>query len=144
MMVPRDVINRIGMLDDEFFMYGEDVDWCYRINKGGWKIFYLSEAAIIHYGEKSAVIKYTEGEKMAENFNAYFIYFKKHYGLLYAICFRAMVGIAMMGWNLFWTARLFVSAKSKDKVTKIISRNNKLIRWSANVDGVKYIGRAND
>jgi len=143
-MVRKGTIDEVGMLDEEFFMYGEDVEWCYRINKGGWKIFYLAEAAIIHYGEKSAVIKYTEGENMAENFNAYFIYFKKHHGVLYATCFRAMVGIAMMGWNLFWIAMLLVRVKSKDKIKKTITRNNKLIRWSVNADGVKYIGTTND
>lgn len=144
MMIRRDAIDKVGMLDEEFFMYGEDVDWCYRINKGGWKIYYLAEATIVHFGGKSAIIKYTEGEDMAENYNAYYIYFRKHHGVIYALCFRAMVGIAMTLWNTVWMIQLFLKKKNKDKITNIIARNNRIIKWSVNVDGAKYIGSSSN
>ena len=38
-----------GLMDEEFFMYGEDLDWCYRIQKAGWKIYYTPATQIIHY-----------------------------------------------------------------------------------------------
>lgn len=38
-----------GLLDEDFFMYGEDLDWCYRIQRAGWKIFYTPATQIIHY-----------------------------------------------------------------------------------------------
>ena len=50
-----------GLLDESFFMYGEDLDWCYRIQRAGWKIYYTPETQIIHYkGEstKKGELKY--------------------------------------------------------------------------------------
>ena len=42
-----------GLLDEDFFMYGEDLDWCFRIQRAGWKIFYTPETQIIHYKGES-------------------------------------------------------------------------------------------
>ncbi len=42
-----------GLFDEAFFMYGEDLDWCYRIQQAGWKIFYTPETQIIHYKGES-------------------------------------------------------------------------------------------
>lgn len=42
-----------GLFDEDFFMYGEDLDWCYRIQKAGWKIFYTPDTQIIHYKGES-------------------------------------------------------------------------------------------
>jgi hypothetical protein len=42
-----------GLLDESFFMYGEDLDWCYRIQRAGWKIYYTPETQIIHYKGES-------------------------------------------------------------------------------------------
>lgn len=50
LMVRREIFEQIGYFDDRFFMYGEDVDLCQRILKNGWKLYYLSEAQIIHIG----------------------------------------------------------------------------------------------
>jgi O-antigen biosynthesis protein len=38
-----------GLFDEDFFMYGEDLDWCFRIQKSGWKIFYTPDTQIVHY-----------------------------------------------------------------------------------------------
>ena len=41
MMVRREIIEQVGFLDERFFMYGEDLDWCYRIWQSKWKIVYF-------------------------------------------------------------------------------------------------------
>jgi O-antigen biosynthesis protein len=53
MMIRRTVYEEVGGLDETFFMYGEDLDWCYRIQKSGWKIFYIAGTQIIHYKGES-------------------------------------------------------------------------------------------
>ncbi|MDT7855937.1 glycosyltransferase family 2 protein [Rubrivirga sp. S365] len=42
-----------GLLDEAFFMYGEDLDWCYRIQRAGWRIYYTPETQIVHYKGES-------------------------------------------------------------------------------------------
>ncbi len=52
-MLRREVYDAIGGFDEEYFMYGEDLDWCYRAQKSGWKIYYVPATKIIHYGGES-------------------------------------------------------------------------------------------
>ena len=54
MIVRREVLEDVGLLDESFFLYGEDLDWCYRIHQKGWKIIYLPATQIIHYKGRSA------------------------------------------------------------------------------------------
>jgi hypothetical protein len=54
LLVRSEVIEQVGMLDERFFMYLEEVDWCYRIKKADWKIVYLPTAQVVHhYGQSS-------------------------------------------------------------------------------------------
>lgn len=54
MLVRRDVLEDVGGLDEGFFMYSEELDWCHRIGDAGWAIAYTPAAEIIHYGGKSS------------------------------------------------------------------------------------------
>ncbi len=55
LLVRREVIDQVGVLDEEFFMYGEEAEWCYRIKRAGWRIVYYPGASIIHiWGASSA------------------------------------------------------------------------------------------
>ncbi|MDH7515633.1 MAG: glycosyltransferase [Bacteroidota bacterium] len=53
MMLRREVYERVGGLDESYFMYGEDLDWCHRIRQAGWRILYVHETKIVHYGGES-------------------------------------------------------------------------------------------
>ncbi|MCS7154812.1 MAG: glycosyltransferase [Bacteroidota bacterium] len=53
MFVRREAIEQVGLLDESFFMYGEDLDWCYRIQQAGWKIYYVPWTQIVHYKGES-------------------------------------------------------------------------------------------
>ena len=54
LLVKREVIQQVGLLDEDYFMYVEDADWCYRVRKAGWLIYYLPSVAIYHQGGQSA------------------------------------------------------------------------------------------
>ena len=49
LMTRRDVLERVGFLDEQFFLFNEDVDWCKRIRDAGWKVVYVPEARVIHH-----------------------------------------------------------------------------------------------
>lgn len=54
-LLRRDVVDNAGLLDESFFFYGEEVEWCYRAKKAGYNIHYLPNAEIIHYGGASGI-----------------------------------------------------------------------------------------
>ncbi len=76
MMLTREAYAKVGGLDEEFFMYGEDLDLCYRIQKAGLKVFYVHSTQIIHYKGES-----TRRSGLDENkyfYNAMHLFVKKH------------------------------------------------------------------
>lgn len=77
MMLPREVIGQVGMLDENFFMYGEDLDWCYRIKAAGYKVIYYPKAEIIHY--KGSSSKKKRGKTIYEFHRAMILFYNKHY-----------------------------------------------------------------
>lgn len=48
-LVRREVVDKIGGLDEDYYMYGEDIDWCYRCKLAGWKVYYYPRTKILHY-----------------------------------------------------------------------------------------------
>jgi hypothetical protein len=54
LLIPRSSLERVGLLDPEFFMYGEDLDWCYRFNLAGEQVVFFAGAEAIHYGGASS------------------------------------------------------------------------------------------
>ncbi len=53
-VAPREAIQHVGPLDPQFFMYGEDIDWCYRFRQAGEKVVFFADAVAIHYGGASS------------------------------------------------------------------------------------------
>lgn len=77
MMVRKDVLQKTGAFDEDFFMYGEDVDLSYRIQQAGYKNYYFAETAIIHFkGESTKRGSYNYVKMFYEAMN---IFVKKHY-----------------------------------------------------------------
>jgi GT2 family glycosyltransferase len=103
MMGRREVIERVGMLDEDYFMYGEDIDWCYRIKQAGWKVIYFHEAEIAHYKGASGGKK--NPRIIREFYRAMYLFYKKHYkskysifvtGFIYSgISFKLMLSLAI-------------------------------------------------
>jgi len=77
MFVRSETIKQVGLLNETFFMYGEDLDWCYRIKNAGWKIVYYSDAEIIHY--KGASSKKQKNKLIYEFHRAMYIFYNEHY-----------------------------------------------------------------
>lgn len=54
MLVRQEAIAKVGAMDEAFFMYGEEMDWCWRFRESGWDVLYYPDARIVHYGGMSA------------------------------------------------------------------------------------------
>jgi N-acetylglucosaminyl-diphospho-decaprenol L-rhamnosyltransferase len=89
MFVQRAVYDQIGGFDEEFFMYSEELDWCYRAKRAGWQIVYLPTAQVTHYEGKSS------GQTVAArdiHFHSSKIrFFRKYHGAFVAEILRAFL-----------------------------------------------------
>lgn len=54
MLVRHEAIKQVGLMDEQFFVYGEETDWCYRFKQAGWKVFFTPSPQIIHLGGQSS------------------------------------------------------------------------------------------
>ncbi|MGV2884427.1 MULTISPECIES: glycosyltransferase family 2 protein [Paenibacillus] len=107
MLVRRETIEQVGGLDETFFMYGEDIDWCYRIKEAGWGIFYYPRTYIVHYKGGSARRKPL---KITYEFHrAMWVFHRKHYAKKYNPFTNAAV---WMGISLKFTLSLLRSKLS--------------------------------
>jgi GT2 family glycosyltransferase len=77
MMVRREAIEEVGLLDEDYFMYMEDLDWCYRFKKKGWKIYYLPNSTVVHL--KGQAGKKNSSKMIVEFFKSMEMFCKKQY-----------------------------------------------------------------
>lgn len=111
MMVRRKAMELVGGLDEDIFMFGEDIDWCWRIKRAGWKVFYLPSAEVYHYhGAASrlrpigATINLHKGME---------VFYRKHLASRYWAPFNALV------YGAIWTrAAVFICLGLLKQVAK--------------------------
>lgn len=104
MFVRRQAFDRAGLLDEDFFMYGEDIDLSYRINQAGFKNYYLPDTTIIHYkGEstKKGSINY-----VLVFYNAMLIFARKHFSRKNIFLFSLLIKLA-----IYFRAALSISSR---------------------------------
>ena len=112
MMVRIDAIDETGLMDDSFFMYGEDLDWAYRIKQNGWRVYYHPATTVLHY--KGATSSRQSYRLIVEFYRAMYLFHRKHYApdLFFAVNWLITAGI--IGRGLFALVRnLFRPARSK-------------------------------
>lgn len=76
MLVRGSAISQVGLLDDQFFMYGEDLDWAFRIKAAGWKVLYNPTVTVLHV--KRAAARHS-ARAQVEFYRAMGIFYRKHY-----------------------------------------------------------------
>lgn len=93
MLIRKSVLDTIGLLDETFFMYGEDIDLSYRIKKAGFKNYYFPETQIIHYKGEST--KRSSLNYVVIFYKAMAIFSKKHFSGSNAFWFNALIHLAI-------------------------------------------------
>ncbi|MCX7838191.1 MAG: glycosyltransferase family 2 protein [Anaerolineae bacterium] len=97
MFVRRAVYEQIGGLDEGFFMYSEELDWCYRAKRAGWRIVYLPTAQVIHHEGKSS--EQVLAARDIHFHSSKVRFFRKHHGTFVAEILRAFL-LAMFAYQI--------------------------------------------
>ncbi|MDO8671585.1 MAG: glycosyltransferase family 2 protein [Dehalococcoidia bacterium] len=77
MLIRGKAMEQVGLLDEGYFMYAEDMDLCYRMKKHGWLTFFTPEAEIVHFGGGSSAP--TRGKLIVEQYRSLYRFYQKHY-----------------------------------------------------------------
>jgi GT2 family glycosyltransferase len=93
MMLRKAVLDKIGLLDEDYFMYGEDIDLSYRITQAGYKNYYFADTTIIHYKGEST--KRTSINYVFVFYRAMIIFAQKHYSTKHAQLFSLLINMAI-------------------------------------------------
>ncbi|MGN0177078.1 MAG: glycosyltransferase family 2 protein [Methanobrevibacter sp.] len=110
MFMRSDTLKEVGLLDETFFMYGEDIDLCFRIKKAGWKIIYYGQSKLTHL--KGASSKKQKSKLIYEFYRAMYIYYKKHHA---NDSFFAVNLVVYLGITILCVLKLFLNLfKKKD------------------------------
>jgi GT2 family glycosyltransferase len=129
-MVRREALDQVGVLDDQFFMYGEDLDWPKRFNKAGWRVVFFNEAEAVHHcgaSSSKAPVRF-----YVEMYRANLQYFRKHHSLPAVACFWVTMWLhqllRIIGYGLVY---LFKSAH-RDETQYKIKRSLVCLVWLMN------------
>jgi GT2 family glycosyltransferase len=111
MLIRRAVLDQIGLLDEIFFAYQEDADFCFRAHQAGWQVYYYPGAQIIHYGGQggSRVEPY---RSIIEWHKSYFLYYRKNLARRYFFLFNWFYYVVML---LKLGVALLANALRRDK-----------------------------
>jgi GT2 family glycosyltransferase len=114
LMIRRQVVEKIGLLDERFFMYGEELDWCLRAKRAGWAVMYYPEAQIIHYKGEST--RYNSRRAALEFYRAMYLFHKKHFAADYSRATNALIYAAIFLRSLCSWRKLLFRATLRRKV----------------------------
>jgi GT2 family glycosyltransferase len=112
MMIRRAVVDQIGYLDELYFAYQEDTDYCFQARKAGWKVYYVPLAQVIHLGGRG-------GSNVSPYFGiyqwhrSYYLYYRKNLAKDYPFWFHPIYYLAML---MKLLVNLLAAAFSRDKV----------------------------
>lgn len=110
MMIRRQVIEQIGYMDELYFAYQEDADFCFAARKAGWKIFYIPDARVLHYGGEGGSRK-RPYFAIYQWHRSYYLYYKKNLARDYPFWFHPLYYFVMLLKLMFSLLGAFLSPK---------------------------------
>lgn len=113
LMIRRRAFEDIGLLDERFFFYAEEMDWCYRARAKGWEVYFTPEAEVLHYGGQS-------GDPLSPAIfvqlqRARYQFYRKHHGAFASFIARLLMAAGAMLRASAWLAILMLGFLFKQK-----------------------------
>jgi len=102
LMLRREALAQVGLLDEEYFIYGDEADLQYQLHKTGWQVYYLPHVTTIHYGGRS--MNRWGRRKMV--YRGKLLFYKKNYGPLRTSMLRTLFGGLTLAKMATWSVAL--------------------------------------
>ncbi|PYV99631.1 MAG: glycosyl transferase family 2 [Acidobacteria bacterium] len=108
LMLRREAVEQVGLLDESFFMYFEDMEYCIRLHQGGWKLYYLPKGEVIHLVGQSSAGRMRDYS--VHSYQGLFYLYRRHYSAMSRLIVRIVVVVAS---SLRWMWNLVASLVSR-------------------------------
>jgi hypothetical protein len=133
----KDILEKVNVFDERFFMYGEDVDLCIKIRNTGYKIYYMSESSIIHHcggSSKTATSQFSTLMKCESICS----FMGKYYGKIGELCYKAIILTGSFFRLMYFTlVRIFKyneSESNKSYIENSMKKYRSMVMWSLNYE----------
>lgn len=125
LLLRKQVLDRVGFLDEDYFMYSEEVDLCYRIQRAGWHLYWVPQAEVMHFGGQST--QQAPTEMFLNLYHSKIIYFRKHYGWLAAQLYKLILRIAALSRLMLAPFAIFERSSRRQKHLTLVDRYWRLV-----------------
>jgi N-acetylglucosaminyl-diphospho-decaprenol L-rhamnosyltransferase len=118
MLIRREVFDDVGMFDENIFVYGEDMDLCYRARKRGWKVAYLPRSEIVHFGNQSVGQSFSDAQdyrKLSMHASTLDYFLRKHFSAVYSYTVRLFLGMSLIAISVLLSAKRGSDGESAEK-----------------------------
>lgn len=115
MLVRREAIEQVGLLDESFFMYGEDLDWAWRMKERGWKVLYNPAVTVLHH--KGEASRQASDRALLAFYDAMRIFYRKHYAARSPLLLNWLVELAISARLLLSLAKNALRPPGEKRVT---------------------------
>lgn len=127
MVVRKEAIDDVGLLDESYFFFLEETDWCLNMRKRGWKVFYHPDAKIYHLqGQSAAKVNM---KARIEYWRSRYIFFKKNYGTTFLNILKAGLFLRLILNFLLMSVVAIATFYRKEKIKNKLLLYKRLIHW---------------
>jgi len=125
LLVRSEVLEQVGSLDEDYFIYAEEIDLCHRIQRAGWRLYWVPHAEVIHFGGQST--QQVPTEMFLNLYHSNIKYFRKHHGWWAAQIYKMILRIAALSRLLLAPFVIFEHSTRRQKHLTLVDRYWRLI-----------------
>lgn len=126
LLVRKDAIDSVGLLDEKCFYGAEDTDWCYRMRRKGWKVVFTPEATAIHVGGQS--IKTVKAKIYDKPYKGKLLFFEKHYGKRILPVVKAIAILDALTNMVAWLGVYLLFPKKRERAKTFLVERSLLLK----------------
>jgi len=125
LLLRSDVLGQVGFLDEDYFIYSEEVDLCYRIQRAGWRLFWVPQAEVVHFGGQST--QQAPTEMFLNLYHGKIKYFHKHNGWAAAQIYKLILMIAALSRLVLAPLIFFEHSSRRQKHLTLVDHYRRLV-----------------
>lgn len=130
-LVRRQAVSQVGMLDERFRIYYNDMDWCYRMKQQSWKIYYVPTAQVVHYLGRTVAQVNKDFSHFQQLHDNVMLFYRKHYGRWSIVVYKLLLCFGFSLRTVVWGAKRVLRSSPE---TKMMCRYS----WKTFLLGLKF------